>query len=230
MWPIKIYTNHVLTWTRSTIQSRKTYSPMIHSHKLFTFPLGNAFFPWVTDNWAPASSPAATFPRSIFVIIYLACREAVLASGGASCVCVRCLSIERHAGCMKNNSWNVFDLYCSCAPASTLGVYIWSQSSLYTLHASEWVCVFDIALLKVGLTAGTRGAATYFSWSRASITMKEAAACVIILASCVSSCAAAAWVKRCAREAKRNVGATFCGVSAGLECGLGWKIVFPPLG
>jgi hypothetical protein len=46
---------------------------------------------------------------------------------------------------------------------------------------------------------------------RASITMKEV--CVIILA----------WVEIgvCAHR--------FCGVS-GLECGLGWKIVFPPLG
>ena len=65
-------------------------------------------------------------------------------SGGA-CVCVCCLSIERHAGCMKNNSWNVFDLYCSRAPA--LGVYIWrSQPSLYytaCMRVCVWYCIVE---------------------------------------------------------------------------------------
>jgi hypothetical protein len=88
------------------------------------------------------------------------------------------------------------------------------------LHACE--CVFDIALLKVGLTAGTRGAATYFSWSRRRARIHNNERGVRYHSRLFYAEEIGVSVGKAAHR--------FCGVSAGLECGLGWKIVFPPLG
>jgi len=180
-------------------------------------------FPPLTDNESHMhrrrSPPPAAFPRSIFVIIYLACREAAWASEWRGvCVCVASplngtldawkitremsltfiVAVRRHSAC----------------------IYGGVSRHYIILHACE--CVFDIALLKVGLTAGTRGAATYFSWSRRRARIHNNERGVRYH----SRLFYAEEIGVCVGKAAHR----FCGVSAGLECGLRWKIVFPPLG